>query len=169
MRGVALILLVLLACCADAKHAGPANAGAQEVFREMMMSYGAMPSYDQSGVVRMVAKGEAKKDVVSETRFHIGFSRPDALELQYGDHVSLSARGHAVTDGDGTSYPSVDEAIRALGQVDARSLAPCPVDAARARELPVAGGALDHRALDASRGGLERALRRPDGGPRRRR
>jgi hypothetical protein len=117
MRGVALLLLGLaLSCAPDAKHAGPANAGAQEVFREMMMSYGAMPSYDQSGIVRTVAKGDAKKDIVHETRFHMGFARPDALELQYGDHLTLSARGRDVKDGDGASYASLDEAIRALSK-----------------------------------------------------
>jgi hypothetical protein len=110
-------LLVLVASCASTpKHAGPANAGAQEVFREMMMTYGTMASYEQNGVVRTVAKGEGKKEKVEDTPFHMTFARPDALDFAYGEHISLSAHGRAVTGGDGTNYASVDEAIRALSK-----------------------------------------------------
>jgi hypothetical protein len=118
MRRIALLFFALiLPACTPARQAGPANAGAQEVVREMMNSYGTMPAFEQAGVVHAVRKGDrASKKETLETRFHMAWKRPDTLELEYGDTISLSARGPRVTDTAGNAYASVDEAIRKLSK-----------------------------------------------------
>jgi hypothetical protein len=83
----------------------------------MIGSYGSMPAFEEVGVTRAVTRKDAKApSETHETRFHLTFSRPDVLSFEYGEQLSLSARGAHVTDAAGTTYPSVDDAIRTLSK-----------------------------------------------------